>query len=613
MGRPFRRGRGAPQEQAGVRLLSDDPIGDPGADYFGFAKFAIALTEIIDHSDTDTPLTVALSAPWGAGKTSVARMIEGLLAERVAKRDGERPRIVCRFNAWEHDDAPHLGAALAAQVARTANKRRRLWWRLLQPLPGAMLGPQARWRRAILIAIATAALAVALAAIGDTRRLAEQLLHLDTAVVSGFGWLGLLVVAAVLWPVMFSAAKDAARFVDEPSSEAARGSMAQVKAQLGRLIAQATRGGRMVIFVDDLERCRASRAVEVFEVAGQLLAHPGVVTVLLADMRSISKAAEVAYGGDRLSAGEDFGRHYLEKLVQLQLQLPPPLPSDMTLLLRGDPPAGSLPGAGSKPAASPPVALEQVQEWAAYAAVFGFTFALIFSLALGTTSRSALLSTVLDAAALGSIAAALLALGVGFWRRRSRQRRREVEQRVEAALESGESSDGLGDSLSESVPGDDTQSIVDRVAERVYTVRLSEIETVEAFIQSYPPRFPRGAKRMLNHARLLTKIAREREMFGGDPELTPDHLGKWIVLGERWPRLAEEIAARHATIRSEADLLDMLRLEHAPSDQQLTKLLGEPPELHGVVGRLIYFVPASTSKMPPEIESLPDVERHART
>jgi predicted KAP-like P-loop ATPase len=59
--------------------LSDEPITDPAADYFGFAAFATALGEIIDNESTDTPLTIALSAPWGAGKTSVARMIQDLL------------------------------------------------------------------------------------------------------------------------------------------------------------------------------------------------------------------------------------------------------------------------------------------------------------------------------------------------------------------------------------------------------------------------------------------------------------------------------------------------------------------------------------------------------
>jgi hypothetical protein len=81
--------------------------------------------------------------------------------------------------------------------------------------------------------------------------------------VGGLGWLGLILIGVLVWRGVFSAARDAARFVDDPKSEAARGSMTQVKTRLRQLIRRATRGGRMVIFVDDLERCRAARAVEI--------------------------------------------------------------------------------------------------------------------------------------------------------------------------------------------------------------------------------------------------------------------------------------------------------------------------------------------------------------
>jgi hypothetical protein len=111
--------------------------------------------------------------------------------------------------------------------------------------------------------------------------------------------------------------------------------MAAVRRQLGELIGQAARNRRIVIFVDDLERCRPPRAVEVCEVATQLLNHPRVVTVLLADMQAISAAAAIKYADleGRYAPGGDFddasattfaayGRSYLEKIVQLQFRIP---------------------------------------------------------------------------------------------------------------------------------------------------------------------------------------------------------------------------------------------------------------------------------------------------
>ena len=50
---------------------------------------------------------------------------------------------------------------------------------------------------------------------------------------------------------------------------------------------------------------------------------------------------------------------------------------------------------------------------------------------------------------------------------------------------------------------------------------------------------PRHAKRLLNRLRLLLFVAHERKMFGGKPTLSSRHIGKWAVLGERWPELSQ--------------------------------------------------------------------------
>jgi hypothetical protein len=49
-----------------LRTLSDKPVEDDASDQLGFAAYADALAELLDHPDTDTPLTVAISAPWGS-------------------------------------------------------------------------------------------------------------------------------------------------------------------------------------------------------------------------------------------------------------------------------------------------------------------------------------------------------------------------------------------------------------------------------------------------------------------------------------------------------------------------------------------------------------------
>ena len=116
--------------------------------------------------------------------------------------------------------------------------------------------------------------------------------------------------------------------------------MAEVSAQLGELITEAREGvrrawgaphpPRFVVVVDDLERCQPPRAVDMCEVAAQLLDHPDVITVLVGDLRVIAASAELKYrdAAARFSQDADFaadgwGRFFLQKVVQFELELPP--------------------------------------------------------------------------------------------------------------------------------------------------------------------------------------------------------------------------------------------------------------------------------------------------
>lgn len=588
-----------------VRLLSDQPIASSGADYFGFSAFAAALAEIIDNEETSTPLTIALSAPWGAGKTSVAKMIERDLEERFAAR-GTGKRIICEFNAWEHDDAPHLGAALAARVARVANRDRRFWRRLWEPLPAAMLEPRERWERVVSLGIFAAVIACALMVFPPTRDAADGMIDPKQAAVGTFGVLWL---AAAVWGFIYKAGRNATRFVDDPGSEAARGSISEVKRQLRRLIDQATQGGRIVIVVDDLERCQPERAVEVFEVASQLLGHEGVVTLLLADMDALAGAAKVAYGGNSLGQETETGRRYLEKLVQLELSLPPPVAADMALLLEGGRPRGapdeeeparreseSPPSTGSVP--------ETLSAWLGSAIIIAaLTYALVEIFGGATMGDAFQSSATVVFIALGLVGASLGAYSLfGLIEQRRRQR---VAERVEATLRenaSVASEDGPeGEELARQAAGDARYGdLADLVAESYRTVKSPQLSEVEEFIRRYPPPFPRGAKRMLNHARLLTKIAREREMFGGSPELSPSHLGKWIVIGERWPAFAQTVVEHPERIRKieEPDAWGLSAGE-LPADRSFKEVMKDEPRLAEVMERLIYFMPAAEEDAAP--------------
>ena len=578
-----------------VQLLADAPVGDPALDRFGFAEFANALTLIVDDDGTATPLTIAVSAPWGGGKSSLGCMLQTMLERRVRNRGGDDPRLVVWFNAWEHDDAPHLGAALAASVVRAADRNRHWWRRLVSPLPSAMLQPSERSRQTVAIALfsALAGLLVALLAPGEWT---ASIFGGEERAASGAGVLGAVFFGFFIARRVFTSAREAARFLDDPQSAAARGTMTEVKHQFGRLIQHATHKGRLVIIVDDLERCGSDRALDVCQVASQLLAQPGVVTILLADMEPIARSAGARYAESMPSDvpvdPEEIGRRYLAKIVQLEVALPPPVPDDMRRVIREYGP--SLRHATPAPAAKSPEAprrrrvkrlVERLRWWpmvAWLAALFGYG---IVNPAWAESEETRTPDDIL-------VVLLFVAVGLSVWstllRRRARRKREELKQQIEQLK---------GQQLS---PEEIEHKVVAKTANRQLISDLvsssfldsEEFRAVESFIVENPPTLPREAKRSFNHAQLMTEIARARHMFGGVPVLTPAHLAKWLVLREQWPALARAVAR-------DPEVLDELERGAGKRDPELIELLDSGPPLGTVIERLIYFQPAENGR-PPE-------------
>jgi hypothetical protein len=212
-----------------------------------------------------------------------------------------------------------------------------------------MLSPERRWARRVwrgIVACFAAVLVIMVAAFDSDIR--ELLGPIGTLVplwhdINAW-WVAVPVLIALLQRV-YRVTDSLGQFVDDPRSKAAHGAVAEVRDQLKRVIGQATgRRRRLVIIVDDLERCDPAKSVDVCEVATQLLGHDDVVTILIADMDVVADAAAAKYpdstgataararraaGGGELSWGEQ----YLHKLVQLRFNLPALGPTDVQRML----------------------------------------------------------------------------------------------------------------------------------------------------------------------------------------------------------------------------------------------------------------------------------------
>ncbi len=299
-------------------ILDDRPTIE---DALGFAPYQDTLVDILRNPGTRTPLTVGLFGTWGSGKTSLIRMIKaridaaGLPAYRTAW-----------FNAWKYDREEALWRALILQVMDALRPRK----------PDGTLYSEDE--------------------LGDVQRsLVHDLDRLEESLYRTVEWEEIgrwtLDWAKALRGTAESAAEIALAFVPggtplvnlakkaaqmvtgeekEAITEAFRREVRTYRREQLRSLEQFERSfqellekhvlsheGRLVVFVDDLDRCLPEKTIEVLEAIKLFLDVPGCVFVLALDQEAIVEAIQTRY------EGKVKGRQYLEKIIQLPFLLPP--------------------------------------------------------------------------------------------------------------------------------------------------------------------------------------------------------------------------------------------------------------------------------------------------
>lgn len=529
-----------------LEMFRDRPITDATQDTLRFADYAFALATVIDHPAAETPFTIAVNAPWGAGKTSIAELTAKELTQYP--RNGQ-PAIICWFNAWQNDDAPRMATPLAATVARTVGPLRSPWRRLFDPLPTTLLTPRQKRRRRLLSGLFFILAAVLLwlltAANGHA---ASSLLGLGgaAAFLAGIGPKALS---------LQSTASDVATLVRSPEMTFSTGSLSEVSDDLGRLIHQATQRGkgqahrRLVVFVDDIERCEPPRSIEVCEAVNHLLSHEDVVVILLGDLQTIATAAETKYHdllprmvGSRKKNSQSYGELYLEKVIQFRFDVPR---LDRTQI-------SDLVDHLLKP--SPPEIDEQSKN-----------------------------QVVKRKSRLGLARRPLAWVGSLMFPGRE-GKRAEWERRRAEAVARGEV--------------DDNQPVDGRILEIARRLsRLERIEGPEYLLAAYKaaqphidPK-PRDVKRLLNRVRFCLAIADRRALLEPDGPLSAESIGKWSVIVERWPDVSAAIGQDPDLLRTfeeasaDANVFDELcstKIPRTPHLEAFRGLVSSAPRLGAI-------------------------------
>jgi KAP-like P-loop domain-containing protein/CHAT domain-containing protein len=346
-----------------------DAVGDE--DQLGFSDYVTAFADLITSPYTRPPLTIGIFGTWGMGKSFLLEHIEREITRRQTFRDGEAHHgtgiseaYIVRFNAWEYSASEIVWPGLVRKILSTLDKdvpwpRYKRWWTRL------------RWNltrefRRLRAPLAAAGMVVAIAVAVALWRNHTDLAKTIAAVVAALGVGGLLKAASdpvARWVTTLFAESNYGRQI---------GYMEDIKHDLETLERRLHKDGnpegdvvgRILVLIDDLDRCEPEKAVEMLQAVNLLLNFSSFIVCLGIDARIVTGAVEKHYAGLLGRTGAS-GYEYLDKIVQIPFRIPEPGEEEIKTFIGkqlGDPQPPAVSGVGGRPGPGPePSAAEPEQ------------------------------------------------------------------------------------------------------------------------------------------------------------------------------------------------------------------------------------------------------------
>lgn len=255
---------------------------DPNNPYDGNLLFrnkqaAKALTQIVKH--TQSGYTLSINADWGYGKTTFVKMWNVELQKEGYK--------TIYFNAWESDFVADPMMALIDGFREGFDSK---------DLPQEKLQlSQAIWKSAVKL-----------------MQLIPQLKIIGE-------------VTEILQNGIYDCLEDENKLQEHHSYHKL---ILDFKEQLSNFAKEISPDKQLIIFVDELDRCRPDYAVQMLERIKHFFSIDNIIFVLSIDKNVLCKSIRAIYGGLDIDT-----EAYLRRFIDLEFDLPKPNPRDFIKLL----------------------------------------------------------------------------------------------------------------------------------------------------------------------------------------------------------------------------------------------------------------------------------------
>lgn len=234
-----------------------------------YAEFLKTLLEHCDEyrrEDSDGAYVIAIDSPWGTGKTRFAKMLRNYLENRTinakidAPIDPSRGILTVYYNAWDTDFSTDALEPLIYSLINSPELESELFEEQADEEIVNFINSAKRVLRVI-------GLSAAHHILGET-------------------------AAKVLDECM---GEDEQKKDEICGFEKRRTAITDFRVTLNRVI-EKTSNKKLVIVIDELDRCRPTFAIETLEIVKHLFDVPGLIFIFALDIKQLSYSIETVYG-----------------------------------------------------------------------------------------------------------------------------------------------------------------------------------------------------------------------------------------------------------------------------------------------------------------------------
>jgi len=263
-------------------------------DFLNFNYLAEQVVEI-SKDDNLSPATIGVYGDWGSGKSSLMKMVKKSL-------DTDKNTLTVEFNGWLFEGYEDAKTALCGTILDEMHKQEKRFAKAKKKI------------KALLDKV-------------DGGKLLSKGVKygLDFLLTGGIGSITELTLTGLV-----SAVKQKAGDVSEDEIKKVVDALkvddtkrAEIKnfRKTFKEVFEECKGERLVVFIDELDRCTPDTVLDIFEAIRLFLYVPGTTFIIGADERLVSYAVKTKYK-DIPGHDIDISKEYLEKLVQYPVKIP---------------------------------------------------------------------------------------------------------------------------------------------------------------------------------------------------------------------------------------------------------------------------------------------------